>query len=73
MKTKENIFDVFVREICSNCKKRESCQEELRRRLDNTVKCYEYERNNDLNGYKDKKKIFVTAKKNKPIMKGIER
>ena len=44
MKTKESIFEVFDREICSNCKKDKTCQEELRRRLDNTVKCYEYER-----------------------------
>ena len=44
MKTNENIFETFIREICSNCKKDKYCQEELRRRLDNTVKCYEYER-----------------------------
>ena len=44
MKTNESIFDIFLKEICSNCKKNKYCQEELRRRLDNTVKCYEYER-----------------------------
>ena len=44
MKTKESIFEVFDREICSKCKKNKTCQEELRRRIDGTVKCYEYER-----------------------------
>ena len=48
MKTEENIFKIFIKEICSNCKKKESCQEELRRRIDNSVKCYEYERENNL-------------------------
>ena len=47
MKTNENIFDVFIREICSNCKKRKKCQEELRIRIDNSIKCYEYERENN--------------------------
>ncbi len=44
MKTNESMFDVFIKEICSNCKKNKTCQEVLRIRLDNTIKCYEYER-----------------------------
>ena len=71
MKTNESIFDIFLKEICSNCKKDKYCQEELRRRLDNTVKCYEYEKVEEKEEYKKKTKVTVTAKKNKPIMKGI--
>ena len=44
MKTNESIFETFNREICANCKKNKYCQEELRKRIDNTVKCFEYER-----------------------------
>ena len=39
----ESIFETFNREICSKCKKNKYCQEELRRRIDNSVKCFEYE------------------------------
>ena len=43
METDESIFNVFIKEICSNCKKNKTCQEELRIRINNTIKCYEYE------------------------------
>ncbi len=39
-----NLFKEFSKEICSNCKNKKECQEELRKRLDDTIKCYEYER-----------------------------
>ena len=44
MKTKESVFEIFNKEICCNCKNGKYCQEELRKRLDNTIKCYKYER-----------------------------
>ena len=44
--TKENILEEYVEEICSICKHRETCQEELRKRIDNSVKCERYENGN---------------------------
>lgn len=38
-----NIYETYVKEICSKCKnKNKDC--ELRKRIDNTMKCREYER-----------------------------
>ena len=40
---KENVFKKFSKEICSNCDNRE-CQEELRVKIDGSIKCDKYER-----------------------------
>ena len=40
---KENIFKVFNKKICKNCKSK-NCPEELRIKLDGSLKCDEYER-----------------------------
>ena len=40
---KENIFKTFNKKICKNCKS-ENCPEELRVRLDGSLKCDECER-----------------------------
>ena len=40
---KENIFNKFIKEVCNNCKNKKECQEELRIRLDNSIKCDKYE------------------------------
>ncbi len=40
----ENIFKKFSKEICTNCINRKECQEELRIKLDGSVKCDRYER-----------------------------
>lgn len=42
MKTKESIYETFTRTICSNCINSKQCKEELRQRIDNTIKCDEY-------------------------------
>ena len=39
----ESIFKQFNKEICNNCSNREKCQEELRIRLDGSIKCEKYE------------------------------
>ena len=65
----ENIYETYARIICANCKNKKECQEELRRRMDNTIKCDKYERENKNEGYKKQKQI--TAKRNKSLMKGI--
>lgn len=44
MKTKETIYETYVREICSNCKNKKQCQEELRIKIDGSIKCGCYER-----------------------------
>lgn len=67
----KNIYERFSEELCSNCKNKYKCEEELRQRLDGTLCCELYEREIRQNGYKDK--INVTAKKQKPIMKGIDK
>lgn len=41
---KETIYETYSRTICRNCENKESCQEELHKRLDNTIKCDCYER-----------------------------
>lgn len=40
----ETIHETYTRTLCSNCKNRYKCQEELRKRLDNTIRCNNYER-----------------------------
>ena len=40
----KSILQEYSEKICSICANRKDCQEELRIRLDNTVKCYEYKR-----------------------------
>lgn len=67
----KNIYERFSEELCSNCKNKYKCEEELRQRLDGTLYCELYERRNKQVGYK--KQINVTAKKQKPIMKGINK
>lgn len=44
--TKETIYETYTRQMCSNCKNRDKCQEELRKKIDNTIRCDKYEREN---------------------------
>lgn len=62
----ENIYETYVRTVCANCKNKKECQEELRKRIDNTIKCNKYERKIKNEGYKKQKQI--TAKRNKSLM-----
>lgn len=70
---KETMFKSFIEKICKNCKNKKECQEELRIKMDGSIKCNKYEKDKKIEGYKDKTKMTVTAKKNKPIMKGINK
>lgn len=38
------IYETYVKEVCSNCKNKTNCKEELRVRIDNTIKCEKYEK-----------------------------
>lgn len=40
----ETIYETYTRTLCSNCNNRYKCQEELRKRIDNTIRCDNYER-----------------------------
>lgn len=42
----KNIYERFSEELCSNCKNKYKCEEELRQRLDGTLYCELYEREN---------------------------
>lgn len=39
MSKEETIFETYSREVCSICKNREQCQEELHKRIDGSIKC----------------------------------
>lgn len=62
----KNIFEIYTKEICTNCRNRKECQEELRQRIDSSIKCDSYERKSQNEGYKKQKQI--TAKRNKSLM-----
>ena len=62
-----NAYEIYAKEICSNCKNRENCTEELRKRLDNTLKCYSYIKDRKKKGYKQFE--GRTANQRKPIMR----
>lgn len=68
-----NVFEVYRDNLCKNCKNKTSNLCEIRQLIDGTVKCIYYEREEKLKGYREKKRMTVTAKRNKPIMKGRER
>ncbi|MBQ3415954.1 MAG: hypothetical protein IJH39_11615 [Clostridia bacterium] len=40
----ETLEQAYVRTVCSLCKNRENCQEELRRKIDGTIKCEKYKK-----------------------------
>ncbi len=63
----ETIYETYIRTICSNCKNRHNCKEELRKRLDNTVKCWEYIKDKQIAGYKQP--LIRLAEQLKPLMK----
>lgn len=38
----KELFKTYTKKICSKCKNKGNCQEELRIRIDNSIKCHEY-------------------------------
>lgn len=63
----ETTYETYARVLCNNCKNRKICKEELRKRLDNTIKCYSYLKDKDLAGYKEP--LVRLANQEKPLMK----
>lgn len=66
----KNKFKRYTEEICSNCKNKEKADCKIVERIDNTIYCEFYKRANKAKK-KKKRYIDVTAKQNKPIMKGL--
>ena len=74
--TNEERFKKYVEENCRNCKNSKTDLCDIRISvIDNIIqtKCQFYEKENKLEGYKDKTRMNVTARKGKPIMKGIDK
>ena len=44
MKTNETIYATYIRQICKNCKNKTTNLCEIRKKMDNTIKCENYER-----------------------------
>lgn len=66
----KNVYEIFLEEICSNCKDKEQKDCEIRKRLDGTLYCEVYER--AMRPEKKKKQYTdITAKQLKPLMKGL--
>lgn len=72
-----NTFEIYSKVICQECNNKNNDEDlcKITRRIDNTVKCYNYERcmQNKCNTCKENKKCWtgITAKRHKPIMRGI--
>lgn len=41
--SEETIYETYSRTVCKICKNKEQCQEELRIKIDGTIKCDKYE------------------------------
>ena len=78
-KKNESIFEAYVRVLCPTCDNRDNDKDlcDIRRTQDNTAKCINYSRcmQNKCNTCRDNKNCWngITAKKHKPIMKGINK
>ena len=66
----KNKFERFKEEICINCKDKEMKDCEIRQRIDETLYCDIYERENRPEK-KKKQYMDITAKKSKPIMRRL--
>lgn len=71
MKTKETIYETYIRVICKNCKNKQSDLCEIRRCLNGNLQCIYYEKDKELKGFKEFK--GRTANQSKPIMKNINK
>ena len=67
----KNIYESYVENLCSNCRNKNKNLCNIRRTIKGTLKCVYYEKENNLEGYKEQTKVM--AKKQKPIMKGINK
>ena len=66
----KNAYERFKEEICTKCKDRKQKDCEIRQRIDGTLYCDIYKRENRPEK-KKKQYMDITAKQSKPIMKGL--
>lgn len=74
--TNEERFKKYVEENCKNCKNRKTDLCDIRIVVKGDLietRCQFYEKESKIEGYKDKIKMNVTARKQKSIMKGIDK
>ena len=73
----KNAFERYAEILCPDCNNRHNDKDlcKITRKIDNTVKCDNYSRcmQNKCKTCTDNKKCFITAKRHKSIMKGINR
>lgn len=70
MKTNETIYETYSRVICPECENKDKDLCNITSTIDNKAKCINYLRCNRCI-HKKEKACIVTAKKGKPLMKGI--
>lgn len=74
--TNSERYQKYIKENCKNCKNKKSDLCDIRIAIKGNVietKCIYYEKENRAKGYKEKIKMNVTARKQKPVMKGIDK
>lgn len=60
-------YETYTIKLCINCKNRESNLCEIRKDINGTLKCVYYEKDKEIEGYKQFKGRL--ANQNKPIMR----
>lgn len=63
----ETIYETYIRTICSNCKNRKLNLCEIRKDINETLKCSYYIKEKETEGYKEFKGRL--ARQEKPIMR----
>lgn len=71
MRTDENIYETYVRTICSYCKNRHLDLCHITIDMNGTAKCNYFKKEKEFEGYKEFKGRL--AEQSKPLMKGIVR
>lgn len=73
----KNIYQRYIEEICTNCNNKKNDKDlcKITKKIDNTLKCENYERcmQNKCNTCKANCWNGITAKRHKPIMKNINK
>lgn len=73
----EERFKKYVEEHCKHCENKNKflCDIRITEKINGIVetKCNYYKKENKIEGYKDEIKMSITARKQKPIMKGIDK
>ncbi len=63
----ESIYETYTKTLCINCKNRKLDLCNIRRNVKGNLQCCYYEKDKNIEGYKQQ--LCITAKQKKPIMK----